>query len=338
MATPLDALYFREVFGRHMRGPAGWWQSFYIAPVTPDMPDREQQKIIHAIRSSVITSLDHGETFYVSREITEMLSAAADRLAEGAVKLYHFEPDDFPALAGSVYFDGPVMLPTTFDSSGLQRMTALIWGQLAVRDDPKEAAILDATYSEPQHIDGKIFYSVVENSQEMQQKRNYDRWNLRHWIPLQYGVRHEPQVAPGVDEWANLMAPGTEGEPEQVRQTAMEKVYRLLYVWTHFMKTEITGHRNLDIDRQHRRVMGKEGRPIPKVRIVVLRRYASGPALEEGEGHVDWTHRWLQRGHWRQQRVGPGRSMVRPTWIAPMIKGPADKPLIVRDTVQAVVR
>jgi hypothetical protein len=52
-----------------------------------------------------------------------------------------------------------------------------------------------------------------------------------------------------------------------------------------------------------------------------------------GTGSVDWQHRWLVRGHWRLQPYGPQRSLRRPTWIDPYVKGPEDKPLDVRQTI-----
>jgi hypothetical protein len=35
------------------------------------------------------------------------------------------------------------------------------------------------------------------------------------------------------------------------------------------------------------------------------------------------------RGHPRQQRYGPHNSWVKTIWIAPHIKGPQDKPLVI---------
>lgn len=40
-----------------------------------------------------------------------------------------------------------------------------------------------------------------------------------------------------------------------------------------------------------------------------------------------YTTRWVVRGHWRQQAVGPGRLERRPTWIPSYIKGPEGAPL-----------
>jgi hypothetical protein len=42
---------------------------------------------------------------------------------------------------------------------------------------------------------------------------------------------------------------------------------------------------------------------------------------------VEWTKRWIVKGHWRQQAVGEGRQFRRPVYIAPHIKGPEGLPL-----------
>jgi hypothetical protein len=80
------------------------------------------------------------------------------------------------------------------------------------------------------------------------------------------------------------------------------------------------------------------------IKIVRLRR-AYNPVLEMvGEddishrGEVEWTHRWPVRGHWRNQPFGPGRSQRRRVWIPPYVKGPQDKPLVIKDTIWSLER
>lgn len=52
---------------------------------------------------------------------------------------------------------------------------------------------------------------------------------------------------------------------------------------------------------------------------------------------VEWSHRWLVRGHWRQQWYA-SEGVHRAIYINPHIKGPEDKPLIVRDKVNILGR
>jgi hypothetical protein len=55
----------------------------------------------------------------------------------------------------------------------------------------------------------------------------------------------------------------------------------------------------------------------------------------------DYSHRWIVRGHMRNQPIGPrnasgGQKHLR-VWIAPYVKGPENKPLILKDRVQLFV-
>ena len=64
--------------------------------------------------------------------------------------------------------------------------------------------------------------------------------------------------------------------------------------------------------------------------------------MTDGEdgGQVEWSMRWMvgleTGGFWRKQPVGPGRSERKLTWINPYMKGPDDKPLVIRPTVHTV--
>lgn len=64
------------------------------------------------------------------------------------------------------------------------------------------------------------------------------------------------------------------------------------------------------------------------VQIINLRRETYEHQQRSGGGSDrEFQCRWFVKGHWRQQRVGPGRTQRKPVYIAPYIKGPADKPL-----------
>lgn len=76
---------------------------------------------------------------------------------------------------------------------------------------------------------------------------------------------------------------------------------------------------------------------VPAVQVVYLRRPASASAGGEHEA-VEWSCRWLVRGHWRQQWC-PAAREHKPIWITPHVKGPEAKPLKMPSaTVFAVVR
>ncbi len=66
-----------------------------------------------------------------------------------------------------------------------------------------------------------------------------------------------------------------------------------------------------------------------KVTVVRLRRTYEDKT-PDGEVHtVEWKSRWLVRGHWRNVWHS-SIQMHRQQWVAAFIKGPADKPLIIK--------
>lgn len=64
---------------------------------------------------------------------------------------------------------------------------------------------------------------------------------------------------------------------------------------------------------------------------VIRLRRAEYPRNEESE-RIDWSCRWIVRGHWRTLSTG------KQIFIAPYVKGPDDKPLRITDRVFEFVR
>lgn len=74
-----------------------------------------------------------------------------------------------------------------------------------------------------------------------------------------------------------------------------------------------------------------------EVTVVHLRRPASSPRPDNSPASERrYTHRWIVGGHWRNQAVGRKRAERRLTWIAPHIKGPKDKALVLKDRVNVL--
>lgn len=72
----------------------------------------------------------------------------------------------------------------------------------------------------------------------------------------------------------------------------------------------------------------------PAIIEITLRRPAGAPAVDCDGRTVNWSHRWIVGGHWRNQYL-PATHDHRPTWIAPYVKGPNDKPLVAGQKVYA---
>jgi hypothetical protein len=102
-----------------------------------------------------------------------------------------------------------------------------------------------------------------------------------------------------------------------------------------------------DGSRQERRARERDlaqrlNRAVPDVQVIALRQYADpvAPAHPDAPAptDVDWSCRWLVRGHWHHYRTGPGRQYLTQRYVQPFVKGPADKPLRDRPKVASVSR
>jgi hypothetical protein len=75
--------------------------------------------------------------------------------------------------------------------------------------------------------------------------------------------------------------------------------------------------------------------PANRVRMIVLRENLTRPgSAEKTNSNVEWTHRWIVRGFYRNQPYGENHSRRRKQWIPPYVKGPAGLPLIDKPTVK----
>lgn len=76
---------------------------------------------------------------------------------------------------------------------------------------------------------------------------------------------------------------------------------------------------------------------IRKVKMLVLRENLhrpGGSADDDERVRHEYSHRFIVRGFWRDQAYGPNHSLRRRQWVPPFVKGPADKPLICKETVR----
>lgn len=135
---------------------------------------------------------------------------------------------------------------------------------------------------------------------------------------------------------------GPEGEP--MWRELDEYAVRFFAAFCTFIEQKIFVHSSERADRAtRRRVDGLAAKmqvvTEELVRVIALRkRVYPQNASHAAEEAVEWSCRWLVRGHWREQWY-PSLGIHQPKWILPYVKGPEDKPLRPpRATVFAVVR
>lgn len=77
----------------------------------------------------------------------------------------------------------------------------------------------------------------------------------------------------------------------------------------------------------------------PRVRVIGLRPGTEHATAYDSAGGrtVEWRHRWMVRGHWRNQPYPSlGEGVTKPVWIAPYLKGPDGAPVLTTPKVIAV--
>ena len=103
-----------------------------------------------------------------------------------------------------------------------------------------------------------------------------------------------------------------------------------------FLDTKVPIVAQCDVAKNVRKHWTKRREEIPLIRVVTMReseRSAAATSSESERSHSEFSHRWIVRPHWRKQPFGPGLADRRPTFINTYVKGPEDKPLIVKQTI-----
>lgn len=119
--------------------------------------------------------------------------------------------------------------------------------------------------------------------------------------------------------------------------SVIEDRKRLAALWLLAGQETICPRASEPVDRHAGKRHVRAGLEIPTTRVLRLRHRRPQREGEAAMEHRDWTHRWVVSGHWRNQWL-PSEDRHRPTWIAPYVKGPEDKPLVLKETVKALVQ
>lgn len=121
-------------------------------------------------------------------------------------------------------------------------------------------------------------------------------------------------------------------------QTDSRPVMRFFLAAQFWIAQSVVSSSRLQPDRSTRRRLSRAGYEPSDVQVITLRRRAGDSHNAGNEGPVEWSCRWIVRGHWRQQYHRSTGERV-PTFILPYVKGPDDAPLKApRPAVFAVTR
>lgn len=159
-----------------------------------------------------------------------------------------------------------------------------------------------------------------------------------------------PDIAKDTTHWGSLLSPldieSNEIEfkrlPTYVTHLSLKELPRATaLIVIRLAREESVGEKTTEtVGKTHNKKKSRN-REITTITCASLRRHKyiteDDKRAREAESR-EYSHRWIVRGHMRNQAVGPRlaggeRKHIR-IWIAPFVKGPDDKPLVLKDRVQ----
>lgn len=164
------------------------------------------------------------------------------------------------------------------------------------------------------------------------------------------GLTASPGLARETSQWNSILSPVDleSNEIEFHRTPTYVTYYHLKYlprkmalVVMRLAREETVGEKTSATVGGSPNKKKNRNRRIETVTCASLRRHRY---LSEAEREADvreYSHRWIVRGHMRNQPIGPrnieGGQKHQRVWIAPYVKGPEDKPLVLKDRVQLFI-
>jgi hypothetical protein len=230
------------------------------------------------------------ELFHVSNEMTDLAVAAARSIPD-----FKLMPEDVPVPSGLMVFGSP------------PGHTELAGEQIGIK-----AVCWSPSPGEPDVLAGSLYWDKAEVGPVIKRHAKVR------------DVSQEPKLiyAHGTEfTWA--FGDNTGARPDQ--GTFLVEFAPVLRATWLLMQQTVARVSDAHLDRAARRRMERRRAEPKPVRVIELRRAQQAGANSESDR--EYHHRWIVRGHWRQQWY-PAREVHRPVWIAPHIKGPDDKPLL----------
>lgn len=106
------------------------------------------------------------------------------------------------------------------------------------------------------------------------------------------------------------------------------QVWRLVAAFLRLVQERTVVREHAPIPRSAVRRAARAGDTTPSgITVFTLRRPQNRPADDDADGlSPQWSHRWVVRGHWRQQWY-PSQNRHAPVRVGPYVKGPEGLPL-----------
>lgn len=279
----------------------------------------------HGLAPMLADSLGTAETVFVARPMCDVVEAAAEQMPDVPLQVENlFWPGAF------VWFERPIRQHyrvTPGDDAPLAtRAIAWVRQQVARSDKDRFGESLDVP--EEHRLPGILHTTYVDIAQ----------------TPLSFGELRSPLFPFDLGGWAfgrhwqtvphgDSMGAGRvdEGLAQQRKLLLAVNLLAAQYV------AAVSGQRVTRAQRRRAWRMGLTAPTYGQINVVTLRRAHQRGAGDEPDEDFEYSHRFMVRGHWRHQWY-PSRGEHELLWIDPFIKGPENKPLIIKDRIWNVAR
>lgn len=268
------------------------------------------------------TVLLSAETFWVSADMVALSSHASQSMPPQPLRA-----TDLPTPRGFMWLEQPVLVKDA--SRGNVRVRAVVWttageGEFgAWNPHGRDLGLSVAIYGEMEP-DHPFLVALREAKIDTPQLLFFTAQ------PWEFG-----------QDYTRADTTPFYGNPTQEEQEAItranESLFRFLAASWQLMQQAITTETTVGPNRATRKRLHRAGlldeSVKREVRIITLRRRKEKPVGAEGDGQpVNWSHRWIVSGFWRNQWY-PSLGEHRQIWIEEYVKGPPEKPLVIKNTV-----
>ncbi len=345
--NPKDALHQQELLREACSRPK---MQDYLSTVVNDIRAKDNGPVVinkrgfvdgPTVGQNLQRLLTNAETFYVSEDMTAVAQMAAHGL-DGTDRFTH---DMWPADTGFLLFDRGYVVKDVWDRAVVT--SAIAWQRHSFHGHP--GTVLWAFTMLGDERD-----ALSKTMTPQQEADMAHRWGSRLQLNATMFLGDEQRVGP-----PTFQTPEGYGKARldpEVEETllpedrAVDTVpfsanpARIIMALLLLMGQTLASKERHDL-RPKNPTRARRMKIPGQVTVIRLRHEAA--QREPGESQVEWQHRWLVRGHWRWQPVGPNYPMaveVSPgefkarIYIAPFVKGPEGKPFAMNKKVTALVR
>jgi len=312
VTRPVDVAYIRQEIVDWWSKPDYWQHHYAMLGRRPIKGAQSWMMDAEGTRWWTENNFRQSDLFWVSPEMSELVA-----------KMYPSIPDceaQPPCESGFVVF-GKAIPGTDAVNGGPIFTTAFMWGPVAT--------LLGDCYSIETYCHRDALYAFLHIPEK----------ERAHFAKEAMPLKLHPT---GGSEWPKgtvISDFSVLGEETADREASMMEDRRLLACFWALCSQRITREERWEpTDRHVRRQFARRKDAIPPAVRVIRLREPTARTRRDGEGEpVEWSHRWIVGEHWRRQWYAKDQTH-RPKLIHAYQKGPADKPLLVRDTVKALVR